>query len=103
MQMFLTAQATASPLMTLVFPVLILGVFYFLIIRPQKKREKEISQMRESLKVGDVVITIGGIKGKLIKVGEDEIVLETGPNNMKMELMRWSVGSNLTQEKNKEK
>lgn len=103
MQMFLTAQATASPLMTFVFPVLILGVFYFLIIRPQKKREKEISQMRESLKVGDVVITIGGIKGKLIKVGEDEIVLETGPNNMKMELMRWSVGSNLTQEKNKEK
>ncbi len=98
MQIFLTAGAqAANPLMGLALPVIFLVVFYFLVIRPQKKREKEISTMRDSLKVGDVITTIGGIKGKIVKIGEDEITLETGPDNAKLRLTRWAVGANETQ------
>lgn len=91
------APAAGSPLAGLLVPVIFLVVFYFLVIRPQKKREKEITQMRDALKVGDVVVTIGGIKGKILKVGEDYITVESGPDKTKLELTRWSVGVNETQ------
>lgn len=94
--------AGGSPLAGLLVPVIFLVVFYFLVIRPQKKREKEITEMRDALKVGDIVITIGGIKGKILKVGEDYITLESGPDKAKMELTRWAVGVNETQS-NKDK
>lgn len=101
MQNILAAAPAAggSPLAGLLVPVIFLVVFYFLVIRPQKKREKEVTEMRDALKVGDVVITIGGIKGKILKVGEDYITIETGSDKVKMELTRWSVGVNETQSK----
>ena len=99
MQNLLAAAPAAggSPLAGLIVPVIFIVVFYFLVIRPQKKREKEITEMRDALKVGDVVVTIGGIKGKILKVGEDYITIETGQDKTKMELTRWSVGVNETQ------
>lgn len=65
-----------------VSPIIMLVVFflvmYFLMIRPQKKKEKETKQMLAALAVGDVITTIGGIVGKIVKVKEDEIYLQTG-------------------------
>lgn len=59
-------------------PMLIaLVIIYFLMIRPQKKREKEIKTMRDNLQVGDEILTVGGIKGKISKLGEDFLTIET--------------------------
>ena len=73
--------------------VLIFLVFYFMVIRPQNKKQNEIKDMRANLKVGDRVQTIGGIIGKIIVIKEDFVVIETSGDNNKMEIMKWGVSS----------
>lgn len=80
-------------LQALVLPVGILAVFYFFVIRPQKKKEKEINEMRDSLVVGDEVITIGGIIGKVVLVKEEQVVVETGDAKTRLVLTRWAISS----------
>ena len=77
----------------LIIPIGFLVIFYFFAIRPQKKKEKEITAMRESLKVGDEIITIGGIYGKIILAKEDVITLEVASTKTRLDVTRWSVGS----------
>ena len=76
--------------------VVMFGLMYFLMIRPENKRKKESEQMRNSLKKGDKIITIGGIVGKIVSVGEEYIVIETSDDRVRMELTKWSVSSNLS-------
>ena len=66
---------------------------YFLMIRPQKKKDKQIKDMRNSLTVGDEIITIGGICGKIVKTKDETIVIQVGADKVKFEMMRWSVSS----------
>ncbi len=66
-------------------------IFYFLYLKPQKKREKEHIQMRESLKIGDVVITIGGIVGIVTSIKEDVLILETGNDKNKVRIKKWAI------------
>lgn len=74
------------------FAVLIV-VFYFLLIRPQRKREKEENNMRANLEVGDVVTTRGGVIGTIRQIKDDTLVIETGANNNRITIARWAVGS----------
>ena len=76
--------------MQLIILVVFIGAMYFLLIRPQ---EKTIQQMRNTLQVGDEIITIGGICGKIVKTKEDSIVIQVGADKVKFEMMRWSVSS----------
>ena len=71
-----TAAAGSSASMILMFVVLI-AVFYFFMIRPENKRKKEAQQMRDSLKVGDNITTIGGIIGDIVSIKDDSIVIAT--------------------------
>ena len=71
--------------------VLLFAVMYFLMIRPQKKREKETKAMRASLAVGDEIVTIGGLCCKVVKTKDESIVVQVGPDKVKMEFMRWAV------------
>ena len=71
--------------------ILIFVVMYFLMIRPQKKRQKEEQQMRNSLRVGDELTTIGGIKGRVLSVKEDSFVMETGNDRTKMQFEKWAI------------
>ena len=64
---------------------------YFLLIRPQKKREKEVNAMRSGVQVGDEIITIGGICGKVVKTKEESLVIQVGADRVKFEIMRWAV------------
>ena len=73
--------------------VVFIGAMYFLLIRPQKKKEKEVQNMRNSIQVGDEIITIGGIRGKVVKTKDDSIVIQVGADKVKFEMMRWSVSS----------
>ncbi|MBO5222641.1 MAG: preprotein translocase subunit YajC [Clostridia bacterium] len=76
------------------FAVIIL-VFYFLMIRPQRKQQKEQDQMRNSIEVGDQVTTIGGIVGivRQVKDDGDIYVIETGANNDRMTIRKWAIQS----------
>lgn len=77
----------------LILPIGFLVIFYFIAIRPQRKRDKEIKEMRSNLKVGDEVLTIGGIKGKVTLVKDDYITIEIGTAKNKVEFAKWAVGS----------
>ena len=82
---------SGSTLWTIVPLLLLLVVMYFLMIRPQKKREKETNAMRNSLQVGDEIVTIGGICGRVVKTKDETIILQVFPEKTKMEFMRWAV------------
>ncbi len=77
--------------MTLMPLLLLIFIMYFLLIRPQKKREKEVNSMRSALKVGDDIITIGGICGKIVKTKDESLIIQVGADKTKMEVMRWSI------------
>ena len=91
-----TADPTATGGLTssLLMMAVMLGIFYFMLIRPENKRKKEAEQMRDTLKVGDEVTTIGGIVGTVVNVKEDRIVLETGADQVRIEFAKWAISSN---------
>ena len=78
--------------LSMILPLIILLlVMYFLLIRPQKKREKEVNAMRSGVQVGDEIITIGGICGKIVKTKEESLIIQVGADKVKFEIMRWAV------------
>ena len=74
----------------IIFLVMIFGIFYFLMIRPQRKKQKEHQQMVEELKRGDRIITAGGIYGQIVSIGEDNVVIKV-ESGMTMRVARGSV------------
>ena len=80
---------------TIVWLVVMVAIFYFMLIRPQKKKEKETKAMLDALKVGDSVTTIGGIIGKVLKVKDDKVCIEIGDRTQKhpMTLKREAIAS----------
>ena len=97
---FLTATTDAAGGMTAMIPMLLimLGVFYFMMIRPENKRKKEAENMRSSVKKGDHITTIGGIVGVVVDVKENNIVIETSADQVRMELAKWAISTNDTAE-----
>ena len=87
------AQTAGGGIIMIAYIVLIVGFMYFFMIRPQKKKDKQIQDMRKSLQVGDEIITIGGICGKIVKTKPDTIVIQVGADRVKFEMMRWAVSS----------
>lgn len=73
--------------------VLMFAMLYFFMIRPENKRKKEAQNLRDSLKVGDVITTIGGIVGTICKVDENTIVIETSADRVRVEFTKWAVSS----------
>ena len=80
----------------IIYLVVIFGAMYLLLIRPQKKKQKEEKKMRENLQVGDEIVTIGGIYGRVISLKEDTIVIESKSDHSKLTIARWAMQSNLT-------
>ena len=73
--------------------VLMFAMLYFFMIRPENKRKKEAQNLRDSLKVGDVITTIGGIVGTICKVDESTIVIETSADRVRIEFTKWAVST----------
>ncbi|MCM1226301.1 MAG: preprotein translocase subunit YajC [Clostridium sp.] len=105
-----TNQSAGSSMLTtfLLFAIVIV-FFYFLMIRPQKKKDKEQQEMRETIQIGDEIMTIGGIVGIVVKKTEDTVVIETGGDKSKLRIKMWAIQENvtvsekLTAEKNEKK
>ena len=78
-------------------PILVvIVVFYFMLIRPQQKKDKEDRAMRENLEIGDEIITAGGIVGLVVSIKEDTVVIETGSDRSKIRIAKWAVAQNVT-------
>ena len=71
--------------------ILIFVVFYFLLIRPQRKKDKEAKAMLDNLKVGDRICTIGGIYGTIVRIKDDVLTIEVGEQKTQMAFARWAV------------
>ena len=90
-------------IMSLVLWVVVFGVFWLLLVRPQRKKDKELREMRNSLSVGDKVVTIGGMIATISKVKDDEVVLEVGPSRTKMPFEKNAIGTVLEKKVSKHK
>lgn len=91
---FIYSLATTNPtdsFMPLIIIVVFGVVFYFFMIRPQKKQDQEISNMRNNLEVGDEVTTIGGIVGEIISIKEETVIIETGRDHVRIRFLRSAV------------
>lgn len=95
---FLTDATSAGAGMgsTIIMLVLMLAIFYFMLIRPENKRKKEAEQMRSAVKKGDKITTIGGVVGTVVDVKENNIVLETSADQVRIEFAKWAISSNET-------
>ena len=82
----------------LVMLVVLFVFMYFVMIRPENKRKKQVEDMRNSLKKGDQITTIGGIVGKIVMINEETIIVETSDDRVRMELAKWAVSVNNTQQ-----
>jgi preprotein translocase subunit YajC len=90
------APAGLGGMTSIIMIVVMIGVMYFLMIRPENKRKKEAEQMRSDMKVGDEITTIGGICGKVVQVKDDKFVIETGADQVRIEFVKWALSSNET-------
>ena len=84
----------------LIMLVVMVGIFYFLLIRPENKRKKEAEEQRSNLKVGDKINTIGGIIGTVVSVKENTFVIETGADQVRIEFEKWALSTNMTAAEN---
>lgn len=80
---------------TLIFLLVLLVVMWLLMVRPERKKQKKVEEMRKALTVGDVVITIGGIIGKIVHVTDDDVTIETGEDRVRIQFKKWAISNNV--------
>ena len=78
---------------TILMLVVLFAMMYFLMIRPENKRKKKMQEMRDSLKKGDTITTIGGIVGKIVRVNKDTIIFETSEDRVRIEVAKWAIST----------
>ena len=76
---------------TLIWLVIMIALFYFMLIRPQKKKEKADRQLRASLQPGDKIVTIGGFTGRILTIKDDEVTFETGAAKTRLTIKKWAI------------
>ncbi len=96
MTLFLEAAATTGvgggmPMILMI--VIMFAVFYFFVIRPENKKKKKAEEMRNSLSLGDEIITIGGMIGKIVQITEDTITFETGEDRVRIQIKKWAIST----------
>lgn len=100
MMHLLSTSASAGGAMSLITPLIMTAilflVFWLFLIRPQRKRDKVVANMRASIEVGDEVITAGGIIGRVVSIKEETILIETGADRCKIRILRSAVSQNNT-------
>ena len=86
-----TPNPMQSGLTSIIMLVAMVAIFYFFIMRPQKKKQKEEEKMRNNLQIGDEIVTIGGIHGKIKKIKDDNITIVSSTEKTAIEISRWAI------------
>lgn len=82
---------TTYPLLMM---VLVFAVMYFILIRPENKRKKQAEEMRSNLSLGDEIVTIGGMTGKIVQITEETVTFETGEDRVRIQIKKWAIQTN---------
>lgn len=90
--------ASTSAYSSIIMLVLIFVIFYFFLIRPENKRKKKQENMRNNITLGDEIVTIGGIIGKVVQVTEETITIETGEDRVRVQFKKWAISTNVRAE-----
>lgn len=93
-----SAFGAGSSGISLLLPLLMIGVVYLMMIRPQQKKQKMWSEMLANLKTGDKVTTTGGIRGTILSLKDDALVLRVAPDGLKIEVVKSAIAAVTTQE-----
>lgn len=93
-----TPTSSGSLLMSGILMLVLFGILYFLMIRPQRKQEKKQREQRDALQVGDKIVTIGGIVGKVVNLSEDEFTITTSPASTLITLRKDALSGVLKEE-----
>ena len=96
MSIFLEAATTSaggSGMSMLLMVIIMFAVFYFFILRPENKKKKKTEEMRNSLTLGDEIVTIGGMIGKIVQITEDTITFETGEDRVRIQTKKWAIST----------
>lgn len=93
-----TTNGGAGSYSSLFFLVIIFVVFYFFLIRPENKKKKQLSEMRNALTVGDEIVTIGGMMGKIVQVTEETVTFETGEDRVRIQIAKWAISTNVREQ-----
>jgi preprotein translocase subunit YajC len=94
----LAAPAGSGGSLPLLLPLLLIPVLYLMVFRPQQKRQKQWQEMLGGLKNGDRVTTAGGLRGVVISIKDDSIILRVGPSDTKLEVAKNAIASVTQQE-----
>ena len=102
MNLFLTNTASATTnagsYSTIIMLLMIFVIFWLFLIRPENKKKKKMEEMRNALGVGDEIVTIGGIMGKVVQSTEDTITFETGEDRVRIQVKKWAISTNVREE-----
>jgi preprotein translocase subunit YajC len=101
MMMAVPGFGAGAPGIQLLLPVLMIGVVYLMMIRPQQKKQKQWTQMLSELKTGDRITTTGGIRGTILSLKDDALVIRVAPDGIKIEVVKSAIASVTTQEEGK--
>lgn len=82
----------------LIILIAMLLVMWLLMIRPERKKQKKVEEMRKALSVGDVVISIGGIMGRVVHVTDEDVTIESGEDRVRIQLKKWAISTNVKAE-----
>jgi preprotein translocase subunit YajC len=82
---------------TLLYVVVFFMIFYFMLIRPQQKKNKELKNMRDNVTTGDEIVTIGGVVGQVISVMDDDVTIRVRPSSTELTFKKWAIGSVVVQ------
>ena len=96
------AASTGSMLTAMMPMLIILLVMYVMMVIPERKRKKAAQEMRDNIEIGDKIITIGGLVGKVVHVSADRVTFETGEDRVRIEINKWAVSTNEGKGANKE-
>ena len=86
---------------SIIIMVVLLAVMYFMLIRPQNKKDKQDREMRSNLQVGDEIMTVGGIYGKVVRIREDRITIASGAEKTKLEITKTAVANKVDEKAGK--
>ena len=88
---------TSGNAFTMLIPlILMFAIMYFVMIRPQRKKQKAEEKMRNSIQIGDEILTIGGFYGRVVSIKEDSLVIESFGDHSKQKIARWAIQQNMT-------
>ena len=88
-----TASTAGSGMSMLLMVIVMFAVFYFFVLRPENKKKKKTEEMRNSLTLGDEIVTIGGMIGKIVQITEDTITFETGEDRVRIQIKKWAIST----------